>query len=261
MVIPSIYCCHTCSCSDNQIDIDLDFNDSSSDDETTPLMDNPSNKNQKNKKQKKTGKGNKQNGNKRGQNKGQHVFYFYYKHTDNTHALDSTISNCDLSEYIQSLNLGTIASMRFINMHDDVHHNLKYVKVTYKDIQKKVANYKSISQFYEYAIALYFNNAFVVHPILLSTIQANINAGSRYVLYNTNTNYYTIDYVLCMSRTKPHCNKSHSISGARNENITINNIETRPDAGDQNSCLPSSNPINVPIVTVTKNTIKHATYV
>lgn len=264
MVIPSIYCCYTCSCSDNDIDIDFDFNDSG-DDETTPLNDKDTDNKNTEKPAKNKQNNKKKNNRPRNKNtkntKNENVFYFYYKHSDNTHAQDSNISNDYLSEYIKSLNLGNISSMRFINTHDNERHSLNYAKITYKTIHKKLEPYMTASQIDENAIALYFNNAFVIHPILLNTIQSNINNcnnGNNRILYDNNIFYYTIDYILCMSRNKPGY-KPYKNTKVRSNTIAI---EQKSRFDNDDMCLPSSDPIDIPNAGKNgKKEIKHLTFV
>lgn len=259
MVIPSIYCCHSCVCSDNDIDIDFDFDDSD-DEENKPLIQNEKNNTNNTKRKIKKHKGKKKDT----------IFYFYSKYSD-TNINKISISVDELCQYIKNLNIGKINKIQVkVDTYKNLYNrpidkcmlnNINYIKVSYKFLYSKSKKYFNIPVINEHIITLFLNNPYQTQYIITSPSLNNMfEYKNKPVFYNIER-CYSCDYMFWMSSTKPTNNEQPfkpssapiNVYNGNNENNDFeNNNEYNNNVNNENNKsflnLPSSQPIDVPIV-------------
>lgn len=262
MVIPSIYCCHSCVCSDNDFDVDFDYD--SSDGENEPLIkkennnynindygknyyNNGSNEEPRKKNTKK------QAVNKKKQIKNNEtIFYFYLKEND-CDINKVNISIYTLIQYIKEMNIGTINKIH-VKMNEKYKNsinkislnNANYIRVNYSYIYRKNNKYLNKLVNNELIIALFINNPtkgqqFVTTSSINNTFKYNNNR----VFYNIE-HCYPCDYMFWMSSVKPLSNKEQFSDNDKSINASIP-INNRNEIEERINSLPSSQPIDIPI--------------
>lgn len=267
MVIPTIYCCHSCVCSDNDFNIDFDFSDSSDDedynvnDERKPLLQKEKQNRRQNKKHKSSNKHNK------------NTLYFYFKENVVIDAQSIKFTKQQLSNYICGLNIGKIISICFINnkykntvKHTNNYTNnytgnrvnpannysddIMYIKVVYKKIYKKFITYynRMPETILKNELAISF---FIKDPErgrrLSSHIQNYLQLTNENVFYSIQ-HCVSSDCVIWVSKHKPMENETMGCLENRSSSIVVVGFDA-PQHNDVALSHASSLPIDVPFDT------------
>lgn len=220
MVIPSIYCCHSCICSDNDFDFDFDSSDEEDNkydkddkyNEKTSLFKNSHNT----------------------QKTQKIVLYFYFKNNESPIKIEDNY----ILSLLKDLNLGVVQKTSI--------KQKNYVKITYKKLNTSFKKYYNKQPHGEMIVALFKNSSYPQQELIKQKITGVIE--KRRVFYNIE-HCVASDYIIWVSSIKPKHNEEIPTPTKSIDIKTTNNIIEN---------LPSSAPIDIPTINYyKKNTITY----
>lgn len=219
MVLSSLCCGHS---SEN----DITFNDAT-DNEISPLINH-----------------NKYTHNKHAVQNENNTLYFYFEYNKSVLYNKNEPLCYELYKYIYSLNFGLILSINFItkSLYVTNTNQLNYIKVIYKNINKKVIKY--ITGLNDGRIIVgFFNNISTYQPMNVSNIKNILNNNTMFYKVE---NKVPINYIFWVSKNIPINNPiENNIKINTPVDVDVHSISSNDNIGIDS---PPSAPINIPVV-------------